>query len=779
MSAQHIRAVITVNGIVQGVGFRPFVYNLAHNCDISGWVNNFPGGVHIEAEGTEEIIQTFICRLQQEAPLISSIDTFRVEYAAFLGYSGFEIRESSSESANEAYISADIAVCEGCLKEMNDPGNRRYRYPFINCTNCGPRFTITSGIPYDRGNTTMSTFPMCEDCADEYQNPSDRRFHAQPVACRKCGPRLFLLDASGKQIAADSELEIAVELLNMGKIMAIKGLGGYHIACDAKNSEAIRELRKRKARDGKPFALMAKNIEVVHQYCFVNEQESEILQGVKRPIVLLERRHGSELDAQSISPDNNKIGIMLPYTPLHHLLFEGGIELLVMTSANRSGEPIYYKDDEVIEGLRGIADYFLTNNREIYIRADDSVTSVFRNKELLIRRSRGYVPFPLDVSSAINSAKHISTGLPSVLACGGELKNTFCLTKGGKAFLSHHVGDLENIETLQSFETGIYHFKKIFSVVPQAVAFDKHPDYLSTIYADGMQGVERFPIQHHHAHIASCMAENCIAGKVIGVAFDGTGYGDDGKIWGGEFFTGDYAGFERRAHFDYIPLPGGEAGIKEPWRMAASYLVQAYGDALPHSLPFLDRVDPQKVSVVLQQIEKRINTPLTSSAGRMFDAVSSLVGLCNVIEYEGQAAIRLEKEANTEYTCPYPYEIIPGEFGYRIRIVEMIRAIAGDVSKGTEISRIAGAFHRTVAGITLDVCRLLREEYGLKDVVLSGGVFQNRLLLGIMIDELEKYGFKVYTHSKVPTNDGGISLGQAAIALYKLTGMRRNLWMNA
>lgn len=779
MSAQHIRAVITVNGVVQGVGFRPFVYKLAHSCDISGWVNNFPGGVHIEAEGTEEIIQTFILRLQQEAPLVSSVDTFQVEYAAFLGYSGFEIRESSSESANEAYISADIAVCADCLQEMNDPKNRRFRYPFINCTNCGPRFTITTGIPYDRANTTMSTFPMCEYCADEYHDPADRRFHAEPVACKRCGPRLFLLDATGRQIASGSELERAVVMLNAGKILAIKGLGGYHIACDAKNKEAVRELRKRKARDGKPFALMAKNIEVVQQYCFVNELELEILQGIKRPIVLLERRPGTELAAQSISPDNNKIGIMLPYTPLHHLLFDAGIELLVMTSGNLSGEPIYYKDDEAIEGLSGIADYFLTNNREIYIRADDSVTSVFRNKEFIIRRSRGYVPFPLDISSTINSAESPSTSLPSVLACGSELKNTFCLTKGGKAFLSHHIGDLENIETLQSFETGICHFKKIFSVVPQAVAFDKHPDYLSTIYADGLQGVARFPVQHHHAHIASCMAENCLTGKVIGIAFDGTGYGDDGKIWGGEFFTGDYAGFERRAHFDYVPLPGGETGIKEPWRMAVSYLVQAYGDAFPYSLPFLKRIDPQKVSIVLQQVEKRINAPLTSSAGRLFDAVSSLVGLCDVIEYEGQAAIRLEKEANAVDTGLYPYEIIPGEFGYRIQILEMIRVITEEVLKGREISHIAGAFHRTVATITLDVCRLLREKYGLQDVVLSGGVFQNRLLLQLMIDELEKDGFKVYTHSKVPTNDGGISLGQAAIALYKLTGMGRNLWTNA
>ncbi len=779
MSAQHIRAVITVNGIVQGVGFRPFVYSLAHSCDISGWVNNFPGGVHIEAEGTEEIVQTFIRRLQQEAPRISSIDTFQVEYAAFLGYSGFEIRESSLESANEAYISADIGVCADCLQEMNNPRNKRYRYPFINCTNCGPRFTITSGIPYDRANTTMSTFPMCRDCADEYHNPSDRRFHAQPVACSLCGPRLFLLDAAGKRIAADSELDSGVELLNAGKILAIKGLGGYHIACDAKNNEAVKELRKRKARDGKPFALMAKNIEVIHQYCFVNEQELGILQGFKRPIVLLEKRPDVELDSQSISPDNNKIGIMLPYTPLHHLLFDAGIELLVMTSGNLSGEPIYYKDDEAIERMRGIADYFLTNNREIYIRADDSVTSVFRNKELIIRRSRGYVPFPLDLSSAINSAKYPLTSNLSVLACGSQLKNTFCLTKGGKAFLSHHIGDLENIETLQAFETGICHFKKIFSAVPQAVAFDKHPDYLSTIYADGLRDITHFPIQHHHAHIASCMAENGIVGKVIGVAFDGTGYGDDGKIWGGEFFTGDYSGFERRAHFEYVPLPGGEVGIKEPWRMAVSYLVQAYGDAFPHSLPFLAQIGQQKVSVVLQQIEKRINTPLTSSAGRLFDGISALVGLCSVIEYEGQAAIRLEKEAKAEDTCLYPYEIITGEFGYQIRILKMIRAIVGDVLKSTEISHISGAFHRTIACIILDVCRLLRDEYGLEDVVLSGGVFQNRFLLGITIDELEKNGFKVYTHSKVPTNDGGISLGQAAIALHKLTGMRRNLWTNA
>jgi hydrogenase maturation protein HypF len=775
LSDQYIRAIIIINGIVQGVGFRPFVYNLALSCHIDGWVNNFPGGVHIEAEGVKESVQTFARRLNQEAPPASSINTFQIEYASPFGYSSFEIRQSSSEHAQEVYISADIAVCKDCLNEMNDPTNKRYRYPFINCTNCGPRFTITSGVPYDRINTTMNEFLMCEKCSREYHDQTNRRFHAQPIACGQCGPRLFLLDSTGKQIAEDRELEKSVELLKRGKILAVKGMGGYHFACDAKNSKAVRELRKRKARDGKPFALMAKDIETVRRYCFVDEQESEMLQGSKRPIVLLKQKLKTELAIESLSPDNNKLGIMLPNAPLHHLLFDG-VELLVMTSGNRSGEPIYYKDEEAIEGLRGIADYLLVNNRKIYIRTDDSVTSLFRRKECVIRRSRGYVPVPLDISSAVCSAKHLSTAIPAILACGSELKNTFCLTKGNKAFLSHHIGDLENLETLMSFETGIEHFKKIFSIVPEAVAFDKHPDYFSTQYADTLSGIKKFPIQHHHAHIASCMAENNIAEKVIGIAFDGTGYGDDGKIWGGEFFIGDYSRFERQAHFEYIPLPGGEIGIKEPWRMAVSYLVQAFGsNAFPHFLPFLSKIDSQKVNLVMQQIDKQINTPLTSSVGRLFDAVSSLAGLCNVIEYEGQAAIRLEKEAAAKATCLYPYEIIPEEYGCRIRILQMIRAIAEDVSHGVEISHIAGAFHRTIASITLDVSRLIRKECGLNNVVLSGGVFQNRLLLGMTIDFLERDGFKVYSHSKVPTNDGGISLGQAAIALHKLTEMRCNL----
>lgn len=775
MSDQLTRSVVTISGIVQGVGFRPFVFHLAHACRIKGWVNNFSGGVHIEAEGTSEDMEGFLKRLREEAPPLSSIDTFHVESALPVGYADFTIRTSSSENAGEAYISPDLSVCEDCLHEMRDPGNRRYRYPFINCTNCGPRFTIAEGIPYDRNNTTMRSFPMCGECADEYHNPSNRRFHAQPVACGRCGPSLSLLDSEGNRISKGFEIEKTAELLKAGKIVAIKGLGGYHLACDAENGGAVRELRKRKKRDGKPFALMAKDRKTILSYCFVNQKESELLQSAKRPIVLLNRKPDSRLADDAISPDNSKLGLMLPYTPVHFLLFDSGLKLLVMTSGNRSGEPIFYKDREAISGLAGIADYFLINNREIYIRTDDSVTAVFRGKESMIRRSRGYVPFPTDLSFLIEQLKFPSQRTPSILACGGELKNIFCLTKGGKAFLSHHIGDLENLETLKSFETGIEHFKTIFSIVPEAVAFDRHPDYLSTQYADGLTGILKIPVQHHHAHIASCMAENRVIGRVIGVAFDGTGYGEDGHIWGGEFFVGDYSIFERQAHFEYVPLPGGEIGILEPWRMALSYLMQVYGEDQIPSLPFLERMEAEKVSLVKQQIAKRIHTPLTSSVGRLFDAVSALIGLCSVIAYEGQAAIRLEKEASADEEASYPYDVFFDGTKNQIRVRRMISAIVDDVRNGREVSLISGTFHRTVADIVLEVCRSIRERTAVNRVALSGGVFQNQVLWGLTLDRLEKNGFEVYTHSRVPTNDGGISLGQAAIALakYREQGMNQ------
>lgn len=766
LSETRAARTVKINGIVQGVGFRPFVYNLACSCNIKGWVNNFSGGVYIVAEGTADDIESFLKRLRAEAPPLSIIDSFSAESSDLKGYTCFEIRKSSTERSPQAYISPDIAVCSDCLREMNDPKNRRYRYPFINCTNCGPRFTITKGIPYDRINTTMSTFPMCGECENEYLEPSDRRFHAQPVACDKCGPELMLLDADGELIAQGRETETAIELLKSGKIIAIKGLGGYHLACDAENTDAIRQLRSRKRRDGKPFALMGKNMDVIRDYCFVSEKEAKLLQSVMRPIVLLDRKPAIGPQSDLISPDNDKIGIMLPYTPLHHLLFESELKLLVMTSGNISNEPIFFKDDEAIRGLRKIADYYLTNNRDIFIRTDDSVLSVFRNKECLIRRSRGYVPLPIDISAVFNGFEKNKIRVPSILACGGELKNTFCITKGDKAFLSHHIGDLENIETMLSFEQGIEHFKNIFSISPEIAAFDMHPDYLSTKYAEELTGIIKFPIQHHKAHIASCMVENGITGKVIGLAFDGTGYGDDGKIWGGEFFVGDYSRFERRAHFEYVPLPGGDAAIKEPWRMALSYLYEIYGEAaIPFDLPFFKSVETEKLNIVLQQISKRINSPLTSSVGRLFDAVSAICGLSTVIEYEGQAAIRLEKHAKARNAGSYPYETVEKNEKYQISIRKMLEAIVYDVLSGRDISEISAAFHKTLSQISVDICKKLRSEYGINQVALSGGVFQNRLLLGLTIDGLEAQGFSVYTHSKVPTNDGGLSLGQTAIAL--------------
>ncbi|MFZ5986072.1 MAG: carbamoyltransferase HypF, partial [Bacillota bacterium] len=643
------RFIIDVKGIVQGVGFRPFIYNLARTHIIKGSVSNYPGGVRIEAEGIEDMLFSFIQKIKLEAPPLSYIEHLNYEEADLAGYKDFKIRESSHDSPHETLISPDIAVCEDCLGEMNNPDDRRYLYPFINCTNCGPRFTITTNIPYDRVNTTMQGFKMCRECEDEYSDPFNRRYHAQPTACSKCGPKIVLLDGEGNMVAKGQEFKKAHELFAAGKIIAVKGLGGYHLACDAKNSAAVMELRRRKIRDGKPFALMAKDMDTVYKYCYVNKKEQELLLSIKKPIVLLERKLECDLDVRSIASDSNRLGVMLPYTPLQYLLFDENIDLLIMTSGNKTGEPIFYKDDEALKGLRNIADYFLIGNRDIYLRTDDSVTSVLGDKEYIIRRSRGYVPFPVDISISLGMKDEawVHTKLPFVLGCGGELKNTFCITKDKRAFLSHHIGDLENIETLRSFDEGIEHFKRIFNVNPDIIAFDKHPEYLSSKYAREAGGLIKVPVQHHHAHIASCMVENRVSSKVIGIAFDGTGYGEDGHIWGGEFFVGDYSHFERAAHLEYVPLPGGEISIREPWRMALSFILKYLSEDMINNIDhFFSSIEPYKVEMVKHQIIKKINTPLTSSMGRLFDGVSSLLGLCNAIEYEGQAAIRLQQIAD-------------------------------------------------------------------------------------------------------------------------------------
>ena len=767
------RLVINIKGIVQGVGFRPFVHKLATSLGIVGWVQNYSGEVCIEIEGLTEELALFTQKLKSETPALAYIDECSIIEKEVVGYTDFSIRESMDANSQDIYISPDASVCEDCIEEMFDIEDRRYKYPFINCTNCGPRYTIVKNVPYDRKYTTMDSFQMCESCFAEYHQKDNRRFHAQPIACSKCGPRLSLLDNKGNRIETGNEVEKTVELLTQGCIIAIKGLGGYHLACDATNYKAVQKLRKRKERDGKPFALMAKNINVVHHYCNANSYEIELLQKPSRPIVLMSMKEDVNLPIDSISVDSPRLGVMLPYTPLHHLLFDKEISVLVMTSGNKSGEPIYYRDQEALTGLMDIADYFLTHNREIFVRADDSVTSEFRGKEYLIRRSRGYAPFPVDLLNCLSSdvnKKNIKK-LPSVLACGGELKSTFCITKETKAFLSHHIGDLENLETLKSFEEGVLHFERIFRASTEIVVFDKHPEYLSTKYAKDLKAGVKLEVQHHHAHIASCMAENGINRAVIGIAFDGTGYGCDGHIWGGEFFIGNYSGFERLGHFDYVPMPGGDASVREPWRMAWSYILKysEYKSDLDR-FNFLREIDPNRIDLLTQQIEKNINTPLTSSIGRLFDGISALLGLCNTIEYEGQAAIRLENAAKTELIeqeSSYPYEISCIEGIYIINPQKVIENVLKDYLEGKSIKVISALFHNTIAFIVLDLCKLLRESYCLNEVALSGGVFQNRLLLELIVRKLEANRFVVYTHSKVPTNDGGICLGQAAIALNK------------
>jgi hydrogenase maturation protein HypF len=618
----------------------------------------------------------------------------------------------------------------------------------------------------------MRDFTMCPDCAKEYHDPSDRRFHAQPVACPTCGPSVSVLDASGKRVDSADPIGYAAECLKSGAILAVKGLGGYHLACDATQMAVVRELRTRKRRDDKPFAVMADTLETVLRICAVTEKELELLTSPRRPIVLLSMKEESRklLPADLLSPDNDMIGVMLPYTPLHHLLFQDGLELLVMTSGNRSGEPIVYRDEQVVPAVQGIADYYLIGNRPIHMRTDDTVTGVFRERETVIRRSRGYVPYPIDLTAVVQPMEGTTedSGKLSLLALGGELKNTFCLVKGRNAFVSHHIGDLDNLETMDSFVDGAEHFGRIFAVEPAVLAYDMHPGYRSSQYAADRKNVIKLPVQHHHAHIASCMADNGISGPVIGVAFDGTGLGEDGHIWGGEFFAGDYGGFERMAHFGYVPLPGGDAAVKEPWRMAWSYAMQSFDDEAAE-LPahWLKAIVPYERNIVRRQIRQLINTPLTSSVGRLFDAVSSLAGLCHFAQYEGQAAIRLERAANRETSQVYSYEVKDLGGMLEIGTVPLFRELVREIRDGIDISSISGAFHRTLAVIVGDVCRRIRSERGLHDVALSGGVFQNRLLLGFTVDELERNGFRVWIHSKVPANDGGLSLGQAAIALKK------------
>ncbi|MGH9901291.1 MAG: carbamoyltransferase HypF, partial [Pyrinomonadaceae bacterium] len=648
-----------------------------------------------------------------------------------------------------------------------DPRDRRHRYPFINCTNCGPRFTIIEAVPYDRARTTMRDFEMCAACRAEYENPLDRRFHAEPTACAACGPRLTLTDANGQAVGLDSAngediISRARSLLSGGKIIAVKGVGGFHLACEALDAEAVARLRRRKYREDKPFALMARSIDVVSEYCRVAIAEEELLLSPGRPIVLLEKRAGACLP-QMVAPSAGKLGFMLPYSPLHHLLLESSDRPLVLTSGNVSDEPICYGDEDAATRLGKIADYFLPHNRRIHIRTDDSVVcapqhqSAIRDPRsaIVLRRSRGYAPAPVTV--AFKFAREI-------LACGAELKNTFCLARDRHTFVSHHIGDLENLETLRSYEEGIEHFKRLFHLQPEVIAYDLHPEYLSTKYAQSCDEIETMiGVQHHHAHVASCMADNRIDGEVIGVAMDGLGFGADGRMWGGEFFVADFREAERIAHLDYVPLPGGAQAVREPWRMAAVYLERTFGDDfLKLPIPFVRSIDRRKWATLSRMAATRTNSPETSSMGRLFDAVSALLGLRRAINYEGQAAIELE--AIADKSCPRGYEFeFDGEKNL-IRAEPVIRRAVEDLLEGVPAREVSAKFHLGVAQLIAAVARLARDTRRLDRVVLSGGVFQNMFLLERACRMLKSDGFEVFTHSRVPTNDGGVSFGQAAVA---------------
>ncbi len=750
-------ARISVRGVVQGVGFRPFIYRLAQQYDLKGWVRNTSGNVEVEVEGDEARLNRFLEDLKTEAPPMSRIENVEVSFAAPRGYSDFRIGESLSREGHYQLVSPDIATCSDCKEEIFSTADRRFHYAFTNCTNCGPRFTIIEDIPYDRPKTTMRKFKMCPLCQREYDDPLDRRFHAQPNACPVCGPSLELVDSEGKPFDCEDVIKTASRLLKEGKILAVKGLGGFQLACDATSDDGVNSLRTRKRRPSKPLAVMMGNIQEIERHCLVSPEERELLESPQAPIVLLSWKQGSNI-SKTIAPNLKYLGVMLPYTPLHHLLVQEAGLPLVMTSGNLSEEPIAKDNDEALRRLKGIADYFLLHNRDIYARYDDSVYMVEEGKARALRRARGYAPYPIFLPFKSRQ----------VLACGAEDKNTFCLTRDEHAFLSQHIGDMENEETLEHFENTIGLYRKLFRVEPEIIAYDMHPEYLATKYAVEMgsgANLKMVPVQHHHAHIVSCMVENNVKEPVIGVAFDGTGYGSDGTIWGGEFLVADWKGFKRVGHLEYVPLPGGAAAIKKPYRMALSYLYTLLGENFDlEGLP-LGGINPAEVEIIKQQLKRKINSPLTSSAGRLFDAVSALVGVRGEIDYEAQAAIELEMlAADAMDAKAYPF-VINGEEGTGVvRLGELWSALVRDVKDKVPTPIISLKFHNAVAEITAEMCKLVSKDIGIKRVALSGGVFQNRLLLSLTMAALQKEGFDVLTHCLVPPNDGGVSLGQAVIA---------------
>ena len=753
-----IRKNIIIKGIVQGVGFRPFIHKLVQNYHLSGWVLNSNQGVEMDIEGKTEELNNFISGIKKKLPPLARIEKIDINQLPLRGYKGFYIKKSMiKEEDGFVLVSPDISICKDCLQELFDPHNRRFRYPFINCTNCGPRFTIIKDIPYDRENTTMSSFKMCPQCQSEYENIENRRYHAQPNACSDCGPRVFLYQNKKRLEDIDDPVKEAVKLLKKGEIGAIKGLGGFHLVCDATNNKAVEKLRRLKNRETKPFALMSFDLEKINQYCEVKKKEEECLINHSRPIVLLKKKKNN-LISPLVAPNNNCLGVMLPYTPLHYLLLKDNFTALIMTSGNIANQPIIGDNQEALEKLDRIADFFLLYNRDIFNRCDDSVLKIINNNNVFFRRARGYVPHPIILDFK----------LKEVLALGGELKNTVSFSRENYVFLSQYLGDLKSVETLNFLKKSMLSWKKMFRTNPEIIACDLHPDFLSTKYAEEI-GVKRklkvIKVQHHYAHIVSCMAENNIQERVIGVAYDGTGYGDDGNIWGGEFLLCDFKKYSRVGHLKYYPLPGGDKAIVEPWRMAYSYLFSIYGSkAKTLDIDFSHRMHGNSLSIIEKMIDKNINSPLTSSCGRLFDAAASLIGIRDEISYEGEAAMELESFCVSGIKERYKFRIYKEGEEFIIDPQEVFIDIIKDLKEGIDKKVMAAKFHNTVAEFTLNLCGKIRENTGINKIALSGGVFQNHYLTEKIISLLEKNDFRVYTQRKVPPNDGGISLGQAVVA---------------
>jgi len=741
------RYFVKIFGVVQGVGYRPYVYNQAIIFNIKGFVSNHGSSLVIDIEGECKDIKGFLIKIIKTPPSLAVIKKVKVTSKDYIGSKEFHIKSSSSDKNEIKFIAADVATCPDCIRDIFDETNPRYQYVFTNCTSCGPRYSIIKSLPYDRINTIMETFKMCPVCNKEYSDPTNRRFHAQPNCCPSCGPSLKVLTSYGEDLLKCNPIIDTINYIKQGKIVGIKGLGGFHLSCDAKNEKSIEILRNRKNRPHKPLAIMVKDIETAKRLCFISEEEEKVLLSNKRPIVLL-RKKDSNILPKSIAPNLNKIGIMLPYTPLHYLLFQNNISHLVMTSGNMSGESIQYKNDKAIKYLGNIVDYFLIHNREINISVEDSVVKLVNGEEIVVRRARGYTPFAINIK-----AKH------NILALGAEQKSTFSLSQNGYAYISQYLGDLKDFDSYNTYKKAIRNLMDLLDFKPNIIAYDLHPYYLSSKYGDNQIG-KKVLIQHHHAHMVSCMVEHNLSKQVIGVVFDGTGLGNDGKIWGGEFLVGNKKDFIRVGHFKYVAIQGGDKAIKQPWRIALSYL---------HSIKYesnniLKAIDEDKINMVKQALDNNINCYETSSIGRLFDCVAALLNIRHEITYDAQGAIELENIMDVSIKEDYDYLIKEINGVHQIYYEDILLGILKDIDKGVRTSNISTKFHNTIGNLTIDLVNKLSKKYGIKDIVLSGGVFGNEYLLTYILNELNKKDFNVYYNKQIPTNDSGISLGQLAIA---------------